>query len=355
MLDQIIGQERAKRIMASAVRGERVHHAWIFSGPMGVGKHSAAIAFAAMLLDDTTAPDLMGELAPDPESRTQQLIRSGAHPDMHLIDKDLAAYSDDRAVRERKRMTIPKAVIDEHLLGPIALAASVKTDAMAGKVFIIDEAERLDRSVNNAPTQASMLKTLEEPPAGSVIILVTSSEDRLLPTIRSRCQRVVFTRLSDDEMEQWLSSTGLEVSGTEREWVLRYAEGSPGRAALAVETGLFAWEQQLAPMLAQADSGRFPVELGSTMQSLIDDWAKEKVKREPHESKEAANREAAGLLMSLLATRLRGRLRANADDAQAIGRTLVGIDAIRDAERHIASNVNLQFATERLASALSGA
>ncbi|MEM9373943.1 MAG: hypothetical protein AAGA55_09895, partial [Planctomycetota bacterium] len=189
-LDAVLGQDRAVSQLAAAMASGRLHHAWIFHGPEGVGKFTTALAWAAMLLDPTTAPGLTGAFACEPDSPTQRLLASGTHPDLHVVRKELARFSSDARVRDAKLATIPKAVVEDHLIAPASVAPVMRTGSMMGKAFIVDEAELLDRSPANAPTQNAILKTLEEPAPGTLIVLVTSSEDRLLPTIRSRCQRV---------------------------------------------------------------------------------------------------------------------------------------------------------------------
>lgn len=339
----------------------RVHHAWVFSGPMGVGKCSAAVAFGAMLLDPTLAPDLSGRLSVDPESPTQRMIRAGTHPDLHVITKELAAFSEDKSTRDRKQITIAKEVIEQHLLGPIARAASVRTASIAQKVFIVDEAELMDRSKSNATTQNAMLKTLEEPPAGSVIILVTAAEDRLLTTIRSRCQRVVFQRLDPAAMDRWFKDSvdriGRPVPKDEMAWIKAFADGSPGRALLAASTGLYEWQKVLAPMLAELDRGSFPFEMGGAMGKLVGAWAESWVGSHKNASKEAANHAAVRHLALLLSEHFRARLRqaAVASDPDGCERASASIENIAAAERHIAANVNMGQALENLSAALVGA
>jgi hypothetical protein len=223
-LGSILGQGRAVDTLTAAIATGRVHHAWIFSGPKGVGKHTAARAFAAALLDPATRVEngrlIEPPIAPaaaqadathDPALEPRRLLDAGVHPDLHLISKELARFSRDTSVQKRVLSSIPKAVIDEFLLQPIARAATRRDGGLISKAFIIDEAELLDRSVRHAPTQASLLKTLEEPPPGSLLILVTSNEGRLLPTIRSRCQRVTFGLLDEADMRQWVEQT--DVAG----------------------------------------------------------------------------------------------------------------------------------------------
>ena len=76
-----------------------------------------------------------------------------------------------------------------------------------------------------------MLKTLEEPPPGTVIILVTQNEEQLLPTIRSRCQRIAFGPLDAASMREWWEREGPQVAAPDRAFVEAFAEGSPGMAA----------------------------------------------------------------------------------------------------------------------------
>jgi DNA polymerase-3 subunit delta' len=357
-LDGLIGQDRAVGALRAAIESERVHHAWIFAGPRGVGKRTAAEAFAALLLDPTLAPNLAGELEADPDSETRRLIAAGAHPDLHVITKELAAYSDDGKIRNQKQITIAKDVIAKRLLEPISLAPSVRTSARAGKVFVVDEAELLDASMGRATTQNALLKTLEEPPAGSVIVLVTAHEERLLPTVRSRCQRVPFRGLGDDEMEAWRARAGLDVGDERWGWALRFAEGSPGRALEALETGLDAWAGALGPILADLESGRYPVEGGAELAGLMNDWAAgwvtrgEKAGARP--SKEAANRRAMRHLVALLSGWSRSWIRdgVGADPGLALRRARTA-DIITDAERHAASNVNTVFVLDDLLARLA--
>lgn len=350
-LSDILGQDRAVATLRGALGAGRVHHAWVFHGPQGVGKMTAAGAFAAMLLDPTLAPNLAGELEPDPGSETARLIAAGVHPDLHIVTKELALFSDDAQVRSRKLMTIPRQVIDEHLIRPAALTARVSAGARAGKVFVVDEAELLDEGTQNA-----VLKTLEEPAPGTVIILVTSRESRLLPTIRSRCQRVAFNALDEASMRAWAKrDERMRAAGEEqREWLLMFADGSPGRAANALAQGLFSWSRTLAPMLEDASRGRFSPDMGKTMADLIEQYAQAWVDARENASKDAANKDGARQMFALLAHEARRALREarTPDDAE---RALHAIDRLGECERNIDSNVNPKFAFEELASSLARA
>lgn len=349
-MDDILGQGRAVGTLLEAAGSGRIHHAWVFAGPFGVGKFTTAMAFASLLLDPTTTRDLAGNLRPDPESPTQRMIESGNHPDLHVITKELAAFSADSGVRSRKQMTIAKEVIIEHLLGPIALAPTIRVDSLASKVFIVDEAELLDRSPTNAPTQNAMLKCLEEPPPGSVIILVTTSLDALLPTIRSRCQIVSFGTLDDASMERWLARADLGLEGPALEWVRRYAAGSPGRARLAAESGIVEWRGTVDPILEDISRKRFDPGHGPALAKLVDEWAVAWVKGHANASKESALHAGADHMFTLISDRVRERLRASLDDPRE---SLPAIEALHEAQRHAAANVSLPFVFDNLVAKLT--
>jgi DNA polymerase-3 subunit delta' len=351
-LRDILGQPAAVANLCAALRSGRVHHAWIFHGPEGVGKRTAAEAFGAALLDSTTRERECGLFEPDPDTETQRLVAAGTHPDLHVITKELARFSDDRAVRERKLISIPREVIDQHLIGPAQLAPSMRSNARATKVFIVDEAELL-----NATTQNAVLKTLEEPPAGAVIILVTSSEERLLPTIRSRCQRVAFGPLDEGAMKAWMQMHGISAPATRGAgaWAASFAAGSPGRLTQALEGGMAEWGRALEPMLAAADRGEYDAGLGASMAELIDGWAKAWVDAHEGASKDAANKAGAARLLGMLAERSRLMLRDVATRGGDPDPALAALDLIEATRRDIESNVNQKQAFEHLAAGLAGA
>ncbi|MBL8761199.1 MAG: hypothetical protein JNL50_07845 [Phycisphaerae bacterium] len=334
----VIGQDRALEVLQKSLASGRMHHAWIFHGPAGVGKFTAAVAFAATLLDPTSRRAADGFIEPDPAGPIAKLLKSGSHPDLHVIVKELARFHEDPKVRSAKLLTIPMKVIDQHLVVPATKAAMIQPGGLASKVFIIDEAELLDRSASHAPAQASILKTLEEPPPGTVIILVTSNEDRLLPTIRSRSQRVAFTLLDDDAMKKWMRARAVELPREQATWLLSHAAGSPGALLEAVRDNLYQWHAAIDPKLTALERGGAAPELGPAMAKLVDDWAEAFVKRDANASKEAANHGALDVLFRMLAERGRAGLRAGGPGVRS---WLAALDHVRNAERHAASNVNV--------------
>ncbi len=357
MLDRILGQPLAVSTLQSALNAGKVHHAWIFHGPRGVGKFTTAIEFAKVLLDPDATVDLAGNISTDPASSTATLIDRDAHPDLHIIRKELALDSEDRDLREKKLTNIPIDLLRERMIGGMQggkfrdAAAFLTPKLGHGKVFIIDEAELLA-----SPAQNALLKTLEEPPASTYIILVTMQQDRLLPTIRSRCHRVAFHSLDERAMTNWLTrersrddSPLKALSDDALNWIIDFASGSPGLAVAAAEEDLASWRQTLIPMLRELDQGKFPAELGETLGRLSDDFAANRVKQLENASKDLANKEGAARVFMLLGAHLCQRLRQAVDRGEDPERWLASIDLIHEAEADLRANVNLKLVMEGLA------
>jgi len=342
-LDTLLGQDDAVAAIDSALRSGRLHHAWIFHGPVGVGKFTAAHAFASIALDPTSAPDLTGKVRPDPDSPTQTRLAAGAHPDLHVITKELARFSRKQTVRDQKQRNIPLEVVKEFIIEPAGIKGGTES-ALCSKVFLIDEAELLAREGQNA-----LLKTLEEPPPGTLIILVTSAADRLLPTIRSRCSHVQFRPLPASAMQAWIESASLGISGEGLAWLLDFSAGSPGQASLAMSTGLDRWRGELCPMLDSLIAGRHPIVLGPVIDDLIKQWSETYVTANKNASKDAANKAAATLVIRFIASHLRPLLRDPASATWAAG----AIEQLDECHRLIELNVRPVFAFENWAAQIA--
>lgn len=360
----VIGQDHAIEVLTAAL-ADRMHHAWIFHGPAGVGKFTAAVDTARFLLCHEPATMLTGQREPCGDCESCRLFAAAptGHPDLHIVAKELAADSNIAVLRSRKQMNIPVDLLREHVVGgwvgsgdnrkyfepPVA-----KTPQMRhGKIFIIDEAELMDAHGQNA-----LLKTLEEPPPNTYVFLITSHEDRLLQTIRSRCQRVGFARLTDDAMADWLAKRdeGAALGEAQRALVARFAQGSPGKAMMAIEYRLDAWQGELVPNVERALAGHPDAELGAEMAGRCEAFAKAWVEAHAGSSKDAANKAAVRLMLSMLGELCRAKLReaANAgmtpDTADAaLAPWLSGIALIQQAEAQMAANVAVPLLMDNLA------
>jgi len=370
LMDRVLGQNQAIDLLNLQLSTGRQHHAYIFHGPVGIGKFTTALAYARILLCHERGADLAGRviacdacpscqllihLTPDQEAAqdddTQGLTT--AHPDLHVIRKELARFSDDASTRNRKLTRIPVEVLRSALIEPANLAPKLGTN----KVFIVDEAELLNPAGQNA-----LLKTLEEPPAGTTLILVTGNEDRLLPTIRSRCMRIAFAPLPDQAVQDWCAKHVPELSTDQLDVLVEFAAGSLGHAQLITRYGLLAWADAILPALDRAAQGKPTPDLGQQIFSFIDTFAADFVKAHANGSKEAANKLGADMMWSLIATRGRARLaelsaNCTPDDPiaseQALTPWLSIIDATEQAQKLLGSNVNLSITCDHLAVALS--
>ncbi len=355
----LLGQPKAMSALTRAFASSRVHHAWILHGPMGVGKSLAAKVFAGLVLDPATTPADVAAFAPPTGTEDAALLNAGSHPDFIVIRKELAAVSQSRELRDKKQMNIPVDLLRETLIGGVdgegrMLDSAVQRTPARGraKVFVIDEAELLENEAQNV-----LLKTLEEPPLGTYLFLVTSREDRLLPTIRSRCHRVSFGPLAPHAMQQWSDQHDWQVDGAERTWLLQFAEGSPGLALLGSKFGLYQWWQSLHPQFKQLDQGNFPPSLAEEMSKCAEEYADKLIKDNEGASKDAANRQGVGMLVRLAGLHLRQRLMnaAAANDREALDAIQRAMRTLDTFEEAVRANVNLKLVMSSLVAAWSQA
>lgn len=357
MFDRILGHHQAIQTLRAALRSDRIHHAWVFHGPVGVGKYTTALAFAAYLLDPDAQPNLAGEIEIDPDGKAARLVRSGQHPDLHLVSKEMAVFSDDYETRGRKQKNIPIEVVRQFVIQPAVRTGHGKsadaTTARATKVFIIDEAELLDSAA-----QDTLLKTLEEPAPGTVLILVTCRQGDLKPTIRSRCQRIAFHPLTDDEMDRWLErSDHATVTGVQWADLKHVGRGSPGLVQTLISADLLEWLDTVRGMLMQLEAGRLPVEAAPALAAHIEAYARDRVKENKQASKDAANRQGASLMFTLLAEEFRSRLSAalNARDVRRGMQVVRWIEYLELAQQQLNSNVNIKLVLDNLVIQCAGA
>jgi DNA polymerase-3 subunit delta' len=348
----LLGQPGAVRAFSAALARDRVHHAWILHGPMGTGKMLAARTFAGLVLDPAASGAQRAAFVAPTGSDEARLLDAGTHPDFTVIRKELSRHSASRELREKKQLNIPLDLLRETLLGGTDGegrhhdSAAFRTPVRGhGKVFVIDEAELLEAEAQNA-----LLKTLEEPPPRTYLLLLTTRLDRLLPTIRSRCQQVAFGPLNATSMQAWLDRGGITATGAEREWLLRFAEGSPGAAVAAEQRGLHAWWSDFQKAFRDMDQGRLPGDLAERMHERANDLAESIVKENEYASKEAANRLGLAMIARLCGLHLRERLRGACERGHApeIAASLTCTTSIERFEDNVRGNVNPKLALAAL-------
>jgi len=227
-LETIRGQDEAVTLLRRAIEGGRVAHAWAFLGPTGVGRKATALAFAADLVGRGDGPGLAR-------------VARGAHPDVRVIGPT-PPESNPKGTPAIRVETVRE-------LGRLA---ALKPAEAPWKVFIVDEAE----TMTGAAPQA-MLKTLEEPPARTVIVLVLAQLRALPATVLSRCQIVRFRPLVAEGTVALLPQAGgdreralawlaeAERRGPEAIFEIGEAVGRDREAALAAVETCWLWYRDL--------------------------------------------------------------------------------------------------------------
>ena len=166
----LLGHEAQEDAFLSAMRGSRLHHAWLLTGPKGVGKASFARAAALRLLAEVADPGLGGAgLSVDPEHRIARLFEARSHPDYRLVEREVWKKADELLPEdERKGDETPARSIRVVQIRWLDRLLSVAPSLSARRAIVIDTADDMERPAANA-----LLKSLEEPPQGTVFFLVS--------------------------------------------------------------------------------------------------------------------------------------------------------------------------------------
>ena len=233
----MIGHAAAAAELAEAMQGGRMHHAWLITGPQGIGKATLAYRFARRLL---AGPAADGALGLDPADPVFRRVAIGSHADLLTIEREW----DEKRGRMRGEIVVDDAR---------AISAFLRlTPAEGGwRVVVIDGAEHMNRNAANA-----VLKMLEEPPPQAILLLTCAAPGRLLPTILSRCRRLALQPLAPPDMEAALAEYLPGTPPAERARLAVIAAGSPGRALLLAEERGLALADIAAEILAEVPAVR---------------------------------------------------------------------------------------------------
>ncbi len=234
----LYGQEEAERAFLDASTEGRRHHAWLLTGPRGVGKATLAWRIARFLR--TEEAGLFGD-APAPTTLDV--------PEDHPVARRMAALSDPGTLLirrawdpDRKKLKAQITVDEVRKLNSFfGLSA---TDG-GSRVVIVDSADEMNPSAANA-----LLKVLEEPPANAALLLISHQPARLLPTIRSRCRMLRLSALSPDALQSALTQAGVEVEGAAA--LTELAAGSAGDALRLINGDGLSLYSDIIALLAQA-------------------------------------------------------------------------------------------------------
>lgn len=234
----LFGHEEAENTLLETYNSGRMHHAWLITGPRGIGKATLAYRFARFLLKhgktgggdagDSLFGDALPSVEPDnlyvsPEDPVFRRVASGGHGDLMVIEREF----DDKKNRFKGQIGVDRVRGVGSFLS--------KTSAEGGwRVVVIDAADEMNRNSANA-----VLKVLEEPPEQAVLLLLAHNPGRLLPTIRSRCRTLVLNSLSDEVIVDLMAKYAPDSSAQDAIGLAKLSEGSFGRAlSLHDEGGL---------------------------------------------------------------------------------------------------------------------
>ncbi len=289
-LQDVVGQDEAIERLQRAMHADRLPHAFLFAGPAGVGRRTTTVAFAKTLLCSKPVRKPAAKTDKKPPFRQAcgqcedcRMMAVEAHPDFHLVYKELARYHDDANVRARVMQEVSIAVIRSFLIAPAGRAAS----RGRGKVFVVLEAELMSIAAQNA-----LLKTLEEPPDGVTIILICQNGEQLLPTTLSRCWMVRFGPLPEKFVTGRLLEAGVD-EGEASFWAA-FTEGSLGRALRLTRQGMYEVKRNVIERLAKLTPAG-DAELAEHIAKVTDRLAAQAVA--------AAGKETGAELSKMLATR----------------------------------------------------
>ncbi|MBO9517487.1 MAG: DNA polymerase III subunit delta' [Porphyrobacter sp.] len=241
----LAGHEEPWREWRSAIAGPRLHHGWILAGPRGLGKARFALQAARELVAEPGSPQ-----------------PADNHPDIILLEP-LPATADDEKKRDEGKPYQTKRNISVEQVRGMQQRLTTRPTLGDRRVIIIDPADELEKGAANA-----LLKSLEEPPAGSFFMLIAHRPGRLLPTIRSRCRTLLFPRLANEQVSSIVAREAPEADPATREAAVAASGGSPGAALEFVQLDLGAMYRLMREIAGRGDAsferrGRLAEALGS--------------------------------------------------------------------------------------------
>lgn len=216
---ELVGMAAEQAAFLEAVTSDRLHHAWLITGPQGIGKATLAWKIARFLLTPVSQDALFAAppaatLATDPDTPLARRMAALSEPALTLLRRPW----DDKTKKLKSVITV-----DE--VRSVKRSFTLRLPDGGRRVVIVDSADEMNVNAANA-----LLKLLEEPPANTVFLLISHMPSRLLPTIRSRCRTLVCKPLSNAEVARALAALDPGIDGAEAETLAALAGGSIGAA-----------------------------------------------------------------------------------------------------------------------------
>lgn len=236
----LIGHSDVEKAFLEAWQGGRLHHAWLLAGPQGMGKGAFAARVARFLATHGQAGAGQAITLDDPgDAAAGKLVEAGNHPEII----QLARQPKDKGKELARNITIDQV---RGVIRRLHLSLSLGD----WRVIIVDAVDDLETDGANA-----LLKTLEEPPARTLFLLVSHSPGRLLPTIRSRCRILRFQPVEHDVMTAWLHELRPMTDRAELRAIVAASGGVPGKALALIDSDVAAMEAKLLAIAAGGDPG----------------------------------------------------------------------------------------------------
>lgn len=309
------GQNRAVNRLAASRRAHRVPHSYIFHGPEGVGKMLLARQWAKLMFcsqmrkvsispqQNNTTTGALDEIddccdqCPD-----CHLADSGNHPDLHIINRKLGKFTSVK--RTRQLVNLPIDVIREFIIKP----AGSRPSRGRARVFIIDDAHSMAWQAQNA-----LLKTLEEPPPSTFLILITAQPDLFLPTIRSRCHSVGFAPLPREYIYQQLKKA--DIADQESRYWSAFCNGRLGLALRLGQLDFYGVKCRLVEQLAHLDRESV-LKMAAWLVDTGKAFSQAFVKQHPDRSPSDATKQGYSCLLELICHTFSETLHYQIEDRQ---------------------------------------
>src|SRR3984885_2617616 len=239
---ELFGHGAAEAALLAAYRSGRVAHAFLIAGPQGIGKATLAYRMARFVLahPDPLSPEVQAaaSLAVDAGNPVARHVAAQAQPDLLILERTL----NDKGV-------LHKQIAVDDIRRTVAFFGSTAGEG-GWRVAIVDAVDELNRAGANA-----LLKVLEEPPERALLLLVSHSAARVLPTLRSRCRIVTLRPLADADVARAVASAiGADAGDPQVVAAAAAAEGSVARALSLMDEGALALRQQALDMLERLPS-----------------------------------------------------------------------------------------------------
>jgi DNA polymerase-3 subunit delta' len=238
----LVGQDEALARAARAIRAGRPPQGWLITGPPGVGKATLAYRIARYLLRYGATDAGPEDLSVVPNDSVSLQVSAGAHPGLLLLKR--GPHPDTGRL-----MTVLAVDVIRRLTGFFGMTSG----AGGWRVAIIDTADEMNEAAANA-----LLKALEEPPARAMLMLLSNAPGKLLPTIRSRCQRLDLRPLSGHALAAALAQHLPKMSDADRIALARLAGGSLGAALSLANEDALALARDAQRAVEQATTPNIP-------------------------------------------------------------------------------------------------